>query len=134
MNDRRVIAVGFSLIVIVLLTAIAYVVFVGTVGLGEIAILVVMAILVAFAAYVMWDKARSALRKMPAEDERVRNVNYRAGYYGFIAAIMSAVIAPALSDILFDHELEGHLVTAVVVIVSGLVFAASYLYLSRKGN
>jgi len=71
---------------------------------------------------------------LPASDERLKNVSYRAGYYGFIAAIWSAVFAPVLADTLLGHELEGHLVTAVVVIVSGFVFAVSYLYLAQKGH
>ncbi len=61
-------------------------------------------------------------------------INYKAGFYGFIAAIWSAVFGPLFIEILFDYELEGSRVTAVVVLVSGFVFAASYLYMNRKGN
>jgi len=50
-------------------------------------------------------------------------MNYKAGYYGFIVAIWSAVGAPLAADVLFGHELEGSHVTAVVVIVSGFARA-----------
>jgi cobalamin synthase len=134
MKDKMMITLGLSLVILVLISLTAYVAFMGMIDYGEFATVAVVAVLVAFAAYVMWDRARSVSKGLPAADERLKNVNYKAGYYGFIAAIWSAVFAPVLGDILLGYELEGHLVTAVVVIVAGFVFAASYLYLARKGN
>jgi hypothetical protein len=119
---------------LVLISFGAYLAFVGTIGYGEIATVSIVAIIVAFAVYIVWDRARNMSKGLPAGDERMKNVGYKAGYFGFIAAIWSAVLAPALAEILFDYELEGHLVTAAVVVVGGLAFAISYLYLSRKGN
>ena len=63
-----------------------------------------------------------------------KKINWRAGYYGFIAAIWSAVFGPLMIDILFGYELEGSRVTALVVLVAGITFAASYLYLRRRGD
>ncbi len=134
MKDKMVIALGFSVVALVLMSVTVYVIFSGTIGYGEIASVAVVGVLVAFATYVLWDRVKSVSRGLPAKDERLKNINYKAGYYGFIAAIWSAVGAPVLADILFGHKLEGHLVTAVVVVFSGFVFAASYLYLARKGN
>jgi hypothetical protein len=134
MKDKMVIALGLSVIVLVLVSLAAYTAFVGTIGYGEIATVAVVAVLVAFATYIMWDRARSVSKGLPAADERLKNINYKAGYYGFIAAIWSSVFAPILADILLGHELEGHLVTAVVVVAAGFVFAISYLYLARKGS
>lgn len=134
MKDRIVVALGLSLVVLVLISTIAYITFAGTIGYGEIASVAIVAILVSFATYIMWDRARNISKGLPAADERLKNINYKAGYYGFIAAILSAVLAPALADILLDYELEGHLVTAAVVISAGFAFAASYLYLARKGS
>ncbi|MBI2937725.1 MAG: hypothetical protein HYY22_05910 [Thaumarchaeota archaeon] len=134
MKDRIVVVLGLSLVVLVLISMIAYITFAGTIGYGEIASVAIVAILVSFATYIMWDRARNISKGLPAADERLKNINYKAGYYGFIAAILSAVLAPALADVLFGYELEGHLVTVSVVIAAGFAFAASYLYLARKGS
>ena len=134
MKEKRGIALGFSLVILVLISLIAYIISAGTIGYGEIAPGAIVVVLVAFAAYILWDRAKNISRGLPAKDERLENISYKAGYYGFIAAIWSAVFAPTLTDILFGYELEGHHVTAAVVIVAAFVFAASYLYLARKGN
>jgi hypothetical protein len=128
------IGMGFLLVALVLVSLVAYIVFAGAPAYGEVVIVAVVVVLVAFAGYIIWDRARSVSKGLPAADERLKNVNYRAGYYGFIAAIWSAVFAPVLADMLFGHELEGDLATAVVVIVAGFTFAVSYLYLARKGH
>ena len=134
MKDKMVIAFGLLVAVLVIISLVAYIVSVSAIGFGEIATSAVVVVLVAFATYILWERAKSVSRGLPAKDERLENINHKAGYYGFIAAIWSAVGAPLLTDILFRHELEGHLVTAAVVIVSGFVFAASYLYLAWKGS
>lgn len=134
MKDRIVIAVGLLITVLVIVSLAAYLMFVGTIGYAELSPVAIITVLVAFSIYILWDRARNVSKGLPAKDERLERINYKAGYYGFIAAIWSAVGGPLLVDILFDRELEGHLVTAVVVIVSGFVFAISYLYLARKGN
>jgi hypothetical protein len=134
MKEKTIIASGLALVILVLISFVAYIASAGTMQLEEILALGIVAVLVAFGAYVMYDRAKNVSEGLPAKDERLVNINYRAGYYGFIAAIWTAVIAPALVETIFDHELEGHLVTAVVVMVGGLVFAFSYLYLLRKGT
>ena len=128
---KMAIAMAFSLVIVVSVSLFAYIVFGGTQAVGGV---VVAVVLVAFATYILWDRARNVSKGLPAADERLKNVSYRAGYYGFIAAIWSAVFAPVFTDMLFGQELEGHLVTAVVVIAAGFTFAASYLYLARKGH
>ena len=133
MNDRRTIALGAMLLVVVLLSLVVYTAAPGATAFGQMSAVIVLA-LVTFAAYAIWDKARNASKGLPTKDERLTNVSYRAGYYGFIAAIWSAVFAPMLYDMLTGRELEGHLVTAVVVIVSAFTFVISYLYLARKGK
>jgi hypothetical protein len=134
MKDRIGIAIGLLIAALVIISLTAYITFAGTIGYGELAATAVVIILVVFSAYILWDRARSVSKGLPAKDERLVNINYKAGYYGFIAAIWSAVGAPLAADVFFGHELEGSHVTAVVVIVSGFVFAISYLYLARKGN
>jgi hypothetical protein len=134
LNDRMMIALGLLVTVLVMISLVAYILSAGVIGYSEIASSGVVVLLVAFAFYVLWERAKSVSRGLPSKDERLEKINYRAGYYAFIAAIWSSVGAPLLSDILFGHELEGDLVTATIVIVSGLVFAATYLYLMWKGS
>lgn len=134
MKDRIGIVLGLLVTILVCISLVAYITFAGTIGYAELAPIAIVIILVAFSAYILWDRARSISKGLPAKDERLENINHKAGYYGFIAAIWSAVGVPVLTDILFGHELEGSQVTAAVVIISGFVFATSYLYLARKGN
>lgn len=134
MKDRIVIALGVVIAVLVLVSLVAYIMFAGAIGYAEMAVPAIAIILVAFSAYILWDRAKNVSKGLPAKDERLENINHKAGYYGFIAAIWSAVGVPLLVDILFGCELEGSQVTAVVVIVSGFVLAMSYLYLARRGS
>lgn len=134
MNDKIVTALGSLIAILVVISLIFYITFAGKIGYAELAPAAIAVILVAFSAYILWDRAKSISRGLPAKDERLERTNHRAGYYGFIAAIWSAVGVPLVSDILFGHELEGSQVSAAVVIISGFAFATSYLYLARKGN
>jgi len=71
---------------------------------------------------------------LPTKDERLKLAAYKAGYYGFIAAIWSAIASNWLSILIADQDLRGGLVVAAVVLTSGIVFMLSYFYFSRKGN
>jgi hypothetical protein len=133
-KDKIGIVLGLLVTILVFISLVAYIAFAGTIGYAELAPVAIAITLVAFSAYILWDKTRSISKGLPARDERLENITHKAGYYGFIAAIWSAVGAPVLVDIFFGRELEGSHVTAVVVIASGFVFATSYLYLARKGN
>jgi hypothetical protein len=134
-KDKIGIVLGLLVAILVFISLAAYVTFSwGIIGYAELGIVVIAIILLGFSTYIVWDRARNIRKGLPADDERMRNISYKAGYYGFIAAIWTAVGASPIADILFGHELEGSQVTAVVVIVSGFVFVTSYLYLARKGN
>ncbi len=133
MKDQKEIVIGALAIVLVLITLAAYLA-APTTNLFAETTAVIVIVLVTFAAYAIWDRARNASKGLPAKDERLVNVSYRAGYYAFIAAIWSAVFGPMIYDAIFGLELEGHLVTAIVVIVSAFTFVLSYLYLARKGK
>ena len=134
MKDKKGILIGIGVVAAVLVTLSLYVLNAGSIELKEISLIGVVLIIVALAVYVLWDRIKNVKKGLPAQDERLKLTNYKAGYYGFIAAIWSAVFAPLAIDILFDYELPGHLVTAVVVLVSGFVFVASYLYMYWKGK
>ena len=133
MKDKIGIVVGIGIAAMVLVTLTLYSISAGNFGLNEIFEIVIVLILVVSAMYVLWDRIKNIRKGLPAKDERLKLINYKACSHGFIAAILSAVLGPVFFEILFDYELPGSRVSAVVVLVSGFVFVASYLYLARKG-
>ena len=134
MRDKIGIFVGIGIAAMVIVTLFFYVFNAGDLDLNEILPIVIAFILVISTGYILWDRIKNIKRGLPAQDERLKITNYKACYYGFIASIWSAVGAPLLSGIFFDHELSGHHVTAVVVLFGGLAFMISYIYLAWKGN
>ncbi len=134
MKDKLGIIVGFGISVLVVFTLYIYLIAKDTFELFDIITMSIVLILVLSATYVVWDRVKNLKAGLPVADERLKSVGYKAAYYGFIAAIWSAVGSNMLSIILFDQELRGGLVTAAVVLVSGLVFIISYLYLATKGK
>ena len=134
MKDKIGIVVGIVIAAAVLVTLSLYVLNAGNIELKEISLIGVVLILVVSAIYVLWDRIKNIRKGLPVKDERLKLTNYKAGYYAFIAAIWSAVFGPLFFEILFDYELPGSRVTAVVVLVSGFVFVVSYLYMYWKGK
>ena len=134
MKDIKGILIGIVIAAAVIVTLAFYVLNAGDIDLNEILLVGVALILVVFALYLLWDRIKNIKKGLPAKDERSKLTSYKAGYYGFIAAIWSAVFGPLFFEILFDYELPGSRVSAVVVIVSALVFFASYLYMYWKGK
>ena len=134
MKDKIGVVVGIGIAAMVLATLSLYVISAGNIELNEITLIGIVLILVTSAMYILWDRIKNVKKGLPAKDERLILTNYKAGYYAFIAAMWSAVFGPLFFEILFDYELPGSRVTAVVVLVSGFVFVTSYLYLSRKGD
>ncbi len=132
MKSKLLIALGFLVVALVLITTATYSLFSSTILYGEIASLIVIIILVVFALYILSDMRRNASKGLPIGDERTKNITYQAGYYAFIVAIWSAVFAPLFTAIIFDYEMPTDYVSGAVVLISGLVFALSYIYLSRK--
>jgi hypothetical protein len=134
MKDKIGIILGLLVTSLVLITLAFYIMNIGSIEITELLSLAIVIILVLAASYVIWDRAKNVRKGLPSKDERLININYKAGYYGFIAAILSSFISQFIADILLGYELEGHHITAIVVLVSGFVFVTSYLYLARKGN
>jgi len=134
MKDKIGIVVGIGIAVAVLVTLYFFLKSAGNIDLSEIMSIGIVLILVASAFYILWDRIKNIKKGLPAQDERLKLTSYKAGNYGFIAAIWSAVGGPLISDILFNHELQGSHVTAVVVLCGGLTFIISYLYLAWKGD
>jgi hypothetical protein len=133
MKDKIGIVIGILIAAAVIITLSFFVLNAGNLELNEIFPIGIVLILVASAMYILWDRIKNVKKGLPAQDERLKLTSYKAGNYGFIAAIWGAVFVPLVIDIVFEYELPGHLVTAAVVLCGGLTFMISYLYLARKG-
>ena len=134
LNGKKGILIGLIIAGIVILTLVFYLLNIRTIEIGDIVGIGIIFMLVAFAIYTLWDKLRNIQKGLPTKDERVSIISYKAGYYGFIAAIWTVVFSNVVVDILFSRELTVSELTGVTVIVSALVFAISYAYLYRKGT
>jgi len=133
MKDKKEIAVGIIVAVAVIFTLFFYLRGAGEIEVNEIVLVGMVLILVGLAMYIVWDRIKNVQKGLPAKDERLININYKAGFYAFIAAIWSAVFSPLIADVFLGRELTGGDVAAIVVLISGFVFVVSYLYLARKG-
>jgi len=134
MKDKKGIVLSILVAAGVLLTLFFYLRGAGEIELNEIVLVGIVLILVVLAMYIVWDRIKNVQKGLPAKDERVLSISYKAGYYGFIAAIWGAVFAPLFFDVSSGYELDAGDISAIVVLVSGFVFVVSYLYLYRKGK
>jgi hypothetical protein len=133
MKEKMNVILGIGVVVLVIITLGFYLMANDNIEFFEIASVLIIVILVSSSSYIIWDRIKNLKAGLPAQDERLKIAGYRAGYYGFIAAIWSAVGSNLGYIMLFDEELRGGLVTAAVVLISGLVFMFSFFYFSRKG-
>jgi len=134
MKGKKEIIVATVVVAGVLLTLFFYLMGTGEIELNQIGLVGIAIVLVGLAMYIIWDKIRNVQKGLPGKDERTISMSHKAGYYGFIAAIWSAVFTPLFFDVSSGYELKGGDVTAIVVLVSGFVFVVSYLYLYWKGK
>jgi hypothetical protein len=132
MKAKKEIIVATILVAMVLVTLFLYLIGTREIEYNQIVSIGIVLVLVGLAMYIIWDKIRNIQKGLPGKDERVISVSHKAGYYGFIAAIWSAVLIPTMIDIIFGYELDAGDISAIVVLVSGFVFVVSYLYLYRK--
>jgi len=134
LKEKNTILLGIGVTALVVFTFLFYIINKGSIGLFELMSFPILLVIILFSVYIIRDKLKNLKAGLPSKDERLENAAYKAGYYGFVAAIWSAVGSNMGSIMLFDRELRGGLVTAAVVLISGAVFAISYLYFSRKGD
>ena len=134
MKGKKEIIVATVVVAMVLLTLFFYLMGTSEIEFNQIILVGIVIVLVGLAMYIIWDKIRNVRKGLPGKDERIISISYRAGYYGFMAAIWSAVFSPVVIDIIFGYELDGGDVSAIVVLVSAFVFIISYLYLYWKGK
>lgn len=133
MKEKLTIILGIGITTLVIFTFGFYIFANPSIELFDVISIPIILIIVLSSSYIIYDKYKNIKVGLPTQDERLKNAAYKAGYYGFISAIWSAVGSNMLSIILFDQELRGGLVVAAVVLISGIVFMISYFYLSRKG-
>jgi hypothetical protein len=134
MKEKLTIVLGIGITTLVVFTLAFYILAKPSIGLFELISIPVIIIILLTSSYVVYDKWKNIKAGLPTKDERLKQAAYKAGYYGFISAIWSAIGSNWLSIILFDQDLRGGLVVAAVVLVSGIVFMISYFYFSRKGE
>ena len=134
MKEKLEIMTGLILVIVVSLTLLIYALNVGILNSVKFGLFVIAILLVTAVLYILWDRAKNVQKGLPAKDERLKIITYKAGYYGFISAVLSSVFGPLLSDVILRRELEGYHVTTIIVLVSGFIFIVSYLFLARKGN
>ena len=132
-KQKLMIILGIGITALVVFTFAYYIIGNPEISLFNMISIPIILIIILTTSYIIHDKLKNIRAGLPTEDERLKTVAYKAGYYGFIAAIWSAVGSNMLSIMILDQELRGGLVVAAVVLISGLVFIASYLYFSRKG-
>lgn len=133
-GQKLVILMGIGITALVVGTFAYYILANPTIELFDLISIPIILIIILTSSYIIYDRAKNIKKGLPAQDERLKIAAYKAGYYGFIAAIWSAVGSNMLSIILFDEELRGGLVTAAVVLISGITFMLAYYYFSRKGE
>jgi multisubunit Na+/H+ antiporter MnhB subunit len=134
MKGKKEIIVSTVVVAGVLLTLFFYLMGTGEIEFNQIVLVGIALILVGLAMYIIWDKIRNVRKGLPGKDERTISMSHKAGYYGFIAAVWSAVFTPLFFDVSSGYELDGGDVSAIVVLVSAFVFIVSYLYLYWKGK
>jgi len=134
MKQKLTIILGLGITALVVFTFAFYIIGDPSIGLFEFISIPIILIIVLSTSYIIYDRVKNMKAGLPVQDERLKNAAYKAGYYGFVSAIWSAVGSNMLSIILFDQELRGGLVVAAVVLISGIVFMSLYFYFSRKGN
>ena len=133
-GQKIVIILGIGITALVVCTFAFYILSDPSIDLFDIISIPIILIIVLTSSYIIYDRAKNIKKGLPAQDERLKLAAYKAGYYGFFAAIWSAIGSNMGSIILVDQELRGGLITAAVVLISGIVFMASYIYFSRKGD
>ena len=131
---KIVIMLGIGITTLVVFTFAYYILADPSIELFDIISIPIILIIILISSYVIYDRAKNIKKGLPAQDERLKLAAYKAGYYGFIAAIWSAIGSNMLSIFISDQDLRGGLVVAAVVLVSGSVFMLSYFYFSRKGE
>ena len=132
MQKTKILA-GLTVSALVISTLVLYLLNMGSIENIEMANIAIVLFLVVGAIYIIWDRAKNFRKGLPAEDEFMKKVNYKAGYYGFIAAIWGSLIIMWMEDMLIEWGLAFRHGPVLVMLLSAIVFVVSYIYLSKRG-
>ena len=132
--QKSVIVMGIGITALVVFTFIFYMLAQTDIGLFEYLSVPIIIIILLTSIFIINDKYKNLKAGLPSQDERLKLAAYKAGYFGFFAAVWSAIGVNMGSIMLTGNDLRGGLVVAAVVLVSGLTFMGAYFYFSRKGN
>jgi hypothetical protein len=137
-QEKMKIALTLVMSVSVVLGLVAYLYAAQPINYGELAVMGTVLVIVAFAVIIVLRKFRSMRAGLPSEDEMSRRITHKSGYYAFIASIWTT-LGLSWADILWREDFGGagfgvSELAAGVILITGLVFVLSFLYLSRSGN
>jgi hypothetical protein len=137
-QQRLKIALTAVLSVTVLAGLAAYFMVDPAMNLSELLMIGIVIAIVGFAVIIVLRNIKALRQGLPSEDEMTKRITHKSGYYAFIAAIW-ITLGVSWSDVLWKEDLGGAGLTlgqasAIIIVLTGLVFVLSYLYLSRSGN
>ena len=134
-NDEKLrVLLGFAMVAMAILGVWLYLGASSPADLSEMFILGPVLVLVIGAAYIIIERAKALKKGLPTEDEFLKRVNYKSGYYSFIAGIWISLGVGFSEDFLVNMGLSFRHGTTIVLLAMGLVFICSYLILSKRGS
>jgi 4-hydroxybenzoate polyprenyltransferase len=102
MKDKLTTIIGIGIAACVIFTFLFCLIAKDDIELFDIFTILIIAILVITSLYLIWDRVKNLKAGLPAQDKRLKDAGYKAGYYGFIAAIWSAVGSNLGNNLIFD--------------------------------
>lgn len=131
--DKVKIALGVLLVGAVIATLGIYLGGAGTFGGQGLMLVLLVFFLIAGVALVFWPRFKAVKAGLPAEDERLKSVNHKAGYYAYIGVMWGCVALMSINSAT-EETIKARYFFYALIVLGGIVFMVSYLLLSRKGN
>ena len=91
MKEKMTIVLGIGVTALVVFTFGYYILANPGIDLFDMLTIPIILIIVLTSTYLIYDKWKNIKAGLPTKDERLTNAAQKAGYFGFIAAIWSAV-------------------------------------------
>lgn len=134
--DRMKIISGFVAAAMVILGLGAYFLSAGSLDFSETMLFPIIIFIVFLAIYLMIKRTKAYKAGLPFEDELARKVQWKAGYYTFLATIYVALGTAWYADALEEAgtPLPARYAAYIIMLASVIVYFTFYLYLNRKGD
>ncbi|MBU1939157.1 MAG: DUF2178 domain-containing protein [Candidatus Diapherotrites archaeon] len=133
MSEKIKLLAGIIVIIAAVATIGLYAFGAAPIELPEIVLIALVLSIIAGAVLIIWPRFKAMRAGLPAEDERLKSVSHKAGYYAFIGAIWGCLAIMMLFPEVGDSDIARHALEGVILL-TGIVFVVSYLWLNRKGN